>query len=260
MLEEKKERNTKKVWLLILVMVILLSIAALGGYFIGKSKINNKEQNQNEKETEDREEIKELKLTEESKKKMERFINSASYDDSITSSLSTAQYFNAGTSSITKEIKLKMAYNDVLIFGQSEKDYELTQEEVNQMDSILKEKGQLQSGEIVTVIKTADFEKAYKDFFNENPDYNLSDIKDLGCPLPWGIDKNLGKIYLFSRCGGSGGKYYRNEIISYEVEKDNFIVKQKVELYDAYGDKVENSFNLIWKFDSTINFVSTTKE
>ena len=40
-LEEKVERNTKHIWWLTVVMIVLLVAAALGGYLAGASRIAN---------------------------------------------------------------------------------------------------------------------------------------------------------------------------------------------------------------------------
>ena len=40
-LEEKVERNTKHIWWLTIVMVVLLVATALGGYLVGASRVVN---------------------------------------------------------------------------------------------------------------------------------------------------------------------------------------------------------------------------
>ncbi len=50
---------------------------------------------------------------------------------------------------------------------------------------------------------------------------------------------------------------YQAEIVSYEIEENNYVVTQKVKY--SHEHETEN-FNVIWKFDMNIKFVSTYRE
>ena len=97
-LEEKVERNTKHIWWLTIVMVVLLVAAALGGYLVGASRIANEVVEQKENASEEQV----LKVTNEVKDKIERFVEIGSYFD--YSGNNTMEFFTKGTTDISKEI------------------------------------------------------------------------------------------------------------------------------------------------------------
>ncbi len=79
----------------------------------------------------------------------------------------------------------------------------------------------------------------------------------LGCPSAQGMSRESDSIYLFSRCGGTTVMSYNTSITSYKFDGDNYLVYQKCELYDNASDTVEESYNLLWKFDKNLKFIST---
>ena len=111
--------------------------------------------------------------------------------------------------------------------------------------------------ESFTIIKISDFDNAYKTFFNEEPDYTFKEIEFLGCPSPWGMNKELDKFYLFHRCGGVSESSYEPKITSFDTDGKFYLVHQQVK--SAYGREVDN-FNLLWRFNKDLNFVSTERE
>ena len=142
------------------------------------AKENTKVEEKAKKETEKKDDVN--TVSEEDKTKLNKFIEMASIDDTITSKVVTATYFNKGVSNITKEVKLKMAYNVTYNLGTFE-NYVLTEDEINKIpeeDGIKNDKTYI--GEKVTVIKVSDFENAYKEFFDEEPSYTLDDLSELG--------------------------------------------------------------------------------
>lgn len=255
-METKKEK--KNIGLIILVVILLVTCIGMGTFiFINRDKLTTKENTTIEEKNTDKPSN---EVTNEEKAILERFIKAASIDDDIVSEIVTAKYFNKGTTEITKEIKLKMAYNDIVNSDKKE-EYVLTDEDITQMTTTIPKEqlgGNGVSYENVTVIKTSDFEQAYKDFFNEDAIYSLDDIKDLGCPAPWGINKDLGNIYLFHRCGGVSLGTYITEIVSYEKDRDYYLVHQKGGW--STEDKVEKTTKILWKFNKDLKFVSTEIE
>lgn len=255
-METKKEK--KNIGLIILVVILLVICIGMGTFiFINRDKLTTKENTTIEEKNTDKTSN---EVTNEEKAILERFIKAASIDDYIVSEIVTAKYFNKGTTEITKEIKLKMAYNDIVNSDKKE-EYVLTDEDITQMTTTIPKEqlgGNGVSYENVTVIKTSDFEQAYKDFFNEDAIYSLDDIKDLGCPAPWGINKDLGKIYLFHRCGGVSLGTYITEIVSYEKDRDYYLVHQKGGW--STEDKAEKTTKILWKFNKDLKFVSTEIE
>lgn len=255
-METKKEK--KNIGLIILVVILLVTCIGMGTFiFINRDKLTTKENTTIEEKNTDKTSN---EVTNEEKAILERFIKAASIDDDIVSEIVTAKYFNKGTTEITKEIKLKMAYNDIVNSDKKE-EYVLTDEDITQMTTTIPKEqlgGNGVSYENVTVIKTSDFEQAYKDFFNEDAIYSLDDIKDLGCPAPWGINKGLGNIYLFHRCGGVSLETYITEIVSYEKDRDYYLVHQKGGW--STEDKTEKTTKILWKFNKDLNFVSTEIE
>ena len=255
-------KEEKNIALIIVIVILLIICIGMGGFiFVNKDKLNAKEKTQTE-EKKTNEILNEV--TNEEKIKLERFIKVASIDDTATNKNATITYFNKGTTELTKEIKLKMAYNDVVNFGTPEEKYVLTDNEIVQMTTTIPKDqlgGKDSNGvpyETVTVIKTTDFEQAYKEFFNETANYTLADIENLGCPAPWGINKDLGKIYLFHRCGGATMSSYTTEIVSYEKDGENYLVHQTGRL--SSNDDIIETYKLLWKFGKDLKFISTELE
>ncbi len=246
-----------------LIIVIVLVVLILGvGLFIEIMVFNDKKSDGLKKgdfKVEDVDNKKDsVTITSEVKKKLERFINAASIEDSITSDVVTATYFNKGVTSIDKNIKLKMVYNDLFRFGNPTSNHTLTQEEISNMDDttgIVNDPTVV--GENVIVLKMSDFDNTYKEFFKEDASYTINDLSSLGCPSAQGMSRKADSIYLFSRCGGTTVMSYNSSITSYEVDGDNYLVYQKCELYNNAENVVKESYNILWKFDKDLKFIST---
>lgn len=257
-----KEKDKINIGVIIIIILIVLCIGLGAFIFCNRDKFvakeNTKIEEKVEKETEKKDDVN--TVSEEDKAKLNKFIEIASIDDTITSKVVTATYFNKGVSYITKEVKLKMAYNVTYNLGTFE-NYVLTEDEINKIpeeDGIKNDKTYI--GEKVTVIKVSDFENAYKEFFDEEPSYTLDDLSELGCPRIQAIDRGRDKIYLFSRCGGTTIMSYDTEIISYEKDDNYYLVHQKAKKYNKATSTVEEEYNILWKFDKNLKFVSTELE
>lgn len=257
-----KEKDKINIGVIIIIILIVLCIGLGAFIFCNRDKFvakeNTKIEEKVEKETEKKDDVN--TVSEEDKAKLNKFIEIASIDDTITSKVVTATYFNKGVSYITKEVKLKMAYNVTYNLGTFE-NYILTEDEINRIpedEGIKNDKTYI--GERVTVIKVSDFENAYKEFFDEEPSYTLDDLSELGCPRIQAIDRSRDKIYLFSRCGGTTIMSYDTEIISYEKDDNYYLVHQKAKKYNKATSTIEEEYNLLWKFDKKLKFVSTELE
>ncbi len=112
-------------------------------------------------------------------------------------------------------------------------------------------------GENVIVLKMSDFDNAYNEFFKEDASYTINELSILGCPSAQGMSRESDSIYLFSRCGGTTVMSYNTSITSYNFDGDNYLVYQKAELYNNASDTVEENYNLLWKFDKNLKFIST---
>ena len=90
-LEEKVEQNTKRIWWLTIVMIVLLIAVGLGGYLIGASRIANDvvEQKENSRENS------KLEITSSIRNKIEKFVNVGSHFD-YTGANNTMEYFTNG--------------------------------------------------------------------------------------------------------------------------------------------------------------------
>ena len=177
-----KEKDKINIGVIIIIILLILCIGIGTFIFFNRYKLSAKENTKVEekakKETEKKDDVN--TVSEEDKTKLNKFIEMASIDDTITSKVVTATYFNKGVSNITKEVKLKMAYNVTYNLGTFE-NYVLTEDEINKIpeeDGIKNDKTYI--GEKVTVIKVSDFENAYKEFFDEEPSYTLDDLSELG--------------------------------------------------------------------------------
>lgn len=151
-----------------------------------------------------------------------------------------------------------MVYNDLYKFENHIDNYVLTKDEINMMDAVdgIKNDSTI-IGEKVTILKVSDFDSTYKDFFHEEANYSIDDLSKLGCPRVQGINKDLDKIYLFSRCGGTTVMSYNTSITSYDFDGENYLIYQKAELFNNATNSLEESYRLLWKFDKDLKFVST---
>ena len=246
--EEKVEKNSKNVVWLTIVIIVLLVAAALGGYLVGASRIANEVVEQKENASEEQV----LKVTNEVKDKIERFVEIGSYFD--YSGNNTMEFFTKGTTDISKDIKLKMTRNAIYKDGSLKKDVVLSSEEASKLEGVKPE-----NGEIVDTISKADFDKTYKGLFNEDAKYEFEELKNIGCPAPMAINKSTEVYYLYHRCGGTGMISYEGKVVSIDSDKDYYYANQ--EIIETNGQTNETkTINTVWKFDKDLNFVSTTNK
>ena len=170
---KEKDKINIGVIIIIILLILCIGIGTFIFFNINRDKLaakeNTKIEEKKEKETEKKDDVN--TVSEEDKAKLNKFIEMASIDDTITSKVVTATYFNKGVSNITKEVKLKMAYNVTYNLGTFE-NYVLTEDEINKIpeeDGIKNDKTYI--GDKVTVIKVSDFDNAYQEFFDEDQRY-----------------------------------------------------------------------------------------
>lgn len=252
----------KNVFLIVIIVVLLLLCVGMGTFiFINKDKLLLKESPKTKEENP-------VVITDEIKSKLERFINAASHfnDDEIV----TATYFNKGVTNISKQMKLKMVYNDVVDLNGKDlagKYEEITDDELSGIQTSSSSGGTEMwkyVGLPIGSIKISDFDNIYKQFFNEEAKYTIDELIDLGCPFPVGINKEYDKIYLSDRCGGTvygdAAPAYSHTIVSYDVINNNYVVEQIAKdklMYNNGAVETLKTYNIVWTFDKNLNFIST---
>ena len=189
--------------------------------------------------------------------RLKRWVGIAStYNHS--SGTSTFEKFAGGLnySQFKKGFKLKMAYN-AIFYDKKTKDYTLTASDISKMESTINKVEM--KGEPVHVMKTSDFSGEYKGLFQEDTTYNLKDL-NFGCPTPWAMDKDTGRIFLFSRCGGTSNFKLTAKITSINSDDSYYYVHQSASIVDMSNNKTVKSYKTLWKFDKNFKFVNTSKE
>ena len=249
--EKKNEKKKSSGVLIILLVIILLFVAVLGGYWLGTTKVSKESKKQKNEEIEEvQEETKDLELTDDIKSRLEKFVLVGSnYDYSGNTTLDN---FSEGTKEIPKKVKLRMARNSVYKYGEVKTDVTISDDVVSKLTGVKPD-----NGEIVDIITKTSFEKAYKELFNENPEYTYDEIS--GCPAPLAIDESTGEMYLFHRCGGTGVITFNTKVVSYDADTEYYYVHTETEKKDLSNNEVTKNL-LVWKFDKDYKFVSTEKE
>lgn len=264
-IENEKVKKDNKILLLVIVILTVIIVGLLG-YIIGtgttnKQKDNNelKEQINDTKEEEktestENEEVKiNLEITDEIKKKLERFINIGSHID-YTGLNTTLSHFMNGTNTLPEKIKLKMTKNAVYEDKLYVANTSVPEDVVPRLEGLKPAKN-----EIVDIIKVDDFNKIYKELFNKEPNYKIEDLSNIGCPAPLSIDNESREMYLYHRCGGTGTKEYSNYITSYDSDTNYYYIHEEIVEKDI-ATKESKTTKLIWKFDKNLTFISTEKE
>ena len=238
--EEKKKGNSG---LIILVVLLFVVCAIMGAFiFVNKDKLTTTTNTKEEK-------IEKLETTSAVKEKLERFIIIASHFDGGNTN-TTLDKFIDGATSISKEVKLKMARNAVYQYGNVYQNITITDEElINKLDG---EKPDV--GEIVDIIKKEEYDKRYKELFNEEAAYEFSELKNTGCPAPMSINQETGEMYLYHRCGGTGILSYDMKVTNYDSDEKYYYATEEI-VETNIATKETKKTILAWKFDKDYNFV-----
>ena len=233
-------------------MVIFLVISAgLGGYILGTRQVDNKTPKITKTDQNDKTEEKNLEITDEVKENLKTFISVAV---AYRSTGMTRDKFIKGTDAINTQTKLEMTNATIYYNDKVTKNTTILGEEYQNISGVKPE-----VNETVDTIKITDFDNTYKELFKEEANYNFEDLALIGCPAPVAWNKEMGKLYLLHRCGGTTVIEYEDKITSYDSDTKYYYVHQ--DLYEKnLASNEENSTKLLWKFDKELKFVSTTVE
>lgn len=251
---EKKKNN---VGLIIIVVALLLICVGLGGLiFINKDKIfgGNEPKQEEQGQTENQN----LKITEEVKERLNKFVDAGS-NHVPSGSNETAENFREGTTTIPDVIKIHMAK-----LGTKTEWKEYNSEEAKSIGI----EGVGPNKESIGVLKVSDFNKTYEEFFGEKLSDPIQALKSIkSCPIIWYSSNTNEEVYLLSRCGGTSDIVYTKEITSYDSDNEYYYVHQTLKYdrhhmnngnYESTGEIT--TYKIVWKFDKDFKFISTTKE
>ncbi len=190
--------------------------------------------------------------------RLKRWVDIASHF-SFSSSTTTIDKFLSGLTykQLSKSFKFKMAFNAIFYDKKYIEKYELTENDVSKMESVMNKAGM--KGETVAVMKVSDFNSEYKGLFQEDTTYTIKELP-FTCPISWALDKDSERIFLFNRCGGTGNGGYNTKITSIDSDNNYYYVHQTASFVEQPNNKVKKSYKTLWKFDKNLKFVSTTKE
>ena len=243
--EEPKKQKKGVSGILVFFLILLFTAAGLvGGWYVGDQHLIKVGTEKEEKE-EEKEETKEV--SDDAKQKIDSFIKIASHYNYSMSVLPELFYDGVTAEKITSRNKASMTYAVLIDF---DKNYESTTEK----PQTVLDKVPDSAGEDVKTVSINDYDEIYKKLFNEEPQYEAK-----GCPYPAIADKETGKIYLFSRCGGIGPEMVNKvENKTYSFDGKYYYVNTDVSYYEKGAS--EETKKVVWKFDKDLKFVSTTVE
>lgn len=250
---EEKKKNNHIVLKILLILIVFAGGIVLGVYLDSETELFNKIEKKDTKEkniTKEKQKEAPLEVTDTVKTRLKKFITAATQ---YRASGSTRENFINGTTSLTKDIKLKMTNAAIYNDNKPTKNIVLSGEEINNLEGVKPD-----ANEIVDIIKISDYNDTYKELFNEEPVYEINELQMNGCPAPMAINRAQGTMYLFHRCGGTTATSYEEKINSYDLDNDNYYVHQ--ELSQTTPDGINTTTKLLWKFDKNLKFISTTVE
>lgn len=230
-------------WIKAIIMLLVGIVVGLGAYYGYDNYLSKDTKVDKEEKSES------LEINADVQKKLRNFVLTGLHFDNMGNS--TYEYFLKGTTNLTKEIKLKMAFNNTPY------DYDpgvtLSAADVKKYMQ-----DESDSSEKVGIMQKKDFDKSYKELFNEDGDYTTDDVG--GCPMPV-YDKTKDVFYLFNRCGGTGEDEYVSEVEYYDSDADKYYV-HSITTWNDLSEKHRPSEDtkLLWTFDKDLKFVSTEKE
>ncbi len=272
--EEKKGilNNTKQVkgkslriWLIVMIVIFMLFTFGLGLY-LGKELYGKEETKKtSDKPVEQPTNVKKEVTDASAKTRLEDFVKAASYDDPINNGF--AKEFMNGKDSIEPKMKAAIAWNSLVMIK------EIPQVKVDPVPEKYKDDDHFISN--MTEINITSYTNEYKRLFNDEPNYDLIGEYSFGCPGPYKVDQELGKIYIGSDCGGTGNPKYYYKIFKYEEDNKNYYVYEyvgteipftntltkvksgevvNVSSFEGNEDKFET---VVWTFDKNFNFISS---
>lgn len=249
----EKESKKKSGIVTVLIVIILVAAAGLGGYLLGTRQIEKEtpssKTTKNDKNN--KEKVTQLEITDEVKTRLETFVTVAV---AYRSTGMTRDKFIKGTDSIDTQTKLEMTNAAIYYNDKVTKNTIILGEEYQNISGVKPDQN-----EMVDTIKISDFDNTYKELFNEDPNYNIENLSLIGCPAPVAWNREMGKLYLLDRCGGTTVITYENKITSYDSDTKYYYIHQDLHEKNMVSNE-ENSTKLLWKFDKDLSFISNTVE
>ena len=277
--EEKKGilNNTKQVkgkslriWLIVMIVIFMLFTFGLGLY-LGKELYGKEETKKStnkpveQPEVEQPENVKKEVTDASAKTRLEDFVKAASYDDLIGNGF--AREFMTGKDSIDTKMRASIAWNSLVMIKK------IPQVKVDPVPDKYKDDIHFLSD--MKEISITSYTNEYKRLFNDDPNYDLIGDYSFGCPGPYKVDQELGKIYIGVECGGTGNPEYYYKIFKYEEDNKNYYVYEYVGTKNPSTEKLvkvksneevnvtsfegnEDKFEtVVWTFDKNFNFISS---
>ena len=255
-----------KIWIVVVIIVFMLFTFGIG-LSLGKELYGNKDNNEEKKapKEEEKTNVKKGVTDTNAVSRLEQFVIAASYNDSVGNGYSSL--FMKGTTSIEQNVKYAVAWNSLIMIKQiPTTKVEIVPDKYKDDDHFLGD---------ITEIAIDEYTNEYKRLFNQEPNYNEIGSYSFGCPGPYKIDTELGKIFIGKECGGTGNPEYYYKIYNYEEDDSFYYVYQYVAVENPINktiDKIksnetvnvssfegnEDKFEtVVWKFDKNFNFIST---
>lgn len=253
-IDEPKKKSSAP----LIILMFLIGIGLGFGANYGISYFNKDADKKESSVTEDTTKTKKLELTESTKAKMEMIILSGGIAQTTGNWDVPKKFFN-GTDQLDNQMKYVITWNFIKYYIGADGSKPLIEvNEITKMDtSFTEEQLKNYSSEDFYSISKSGFDSIYKSFFNEEPNYTIKDLADLGCPSPMAIDSKNDRLLFVHACGGTGGAI-SSVIKSYESDENTYMAH--VETTESYADAGDTVHKVLWKFDKDLNFISTEKE
>jgi len=265
---EVQNNNGKLICIIVLLCIL---VVVLGTYIVYDKIIASEEKGQViDKKANDEETKENLIIDDDVKEKLANFLDLSyqiqtnvgipreiDYSNYRMYSPSIMEEYYSGNISKTTKMEMTYAYcsKQNKIVGR----VTLSKEEIDAMEGSKPSVSSNGFVEEVSVLSMDDFDKAYEELFQEKANYTLDDLRESGCPMPGAINKKLGKIYLFSNCGGTSAPttVTCKEDKSYDSDEEYYYVHKSILCSDQDGSSEEHKSD--WKFDKNLKFVSASK-
>jgi hypothetical protein len=273
--ENKQPKSNGNKTLIIVIAIVALALICGCVLFLGNGSNGDKEKDtpvdtpkDNDSTDDPKEGTGELKeLTDQEViSKLNKFIEVGIYtNDGYTT---TGTLFALGADNISDSDKLLFTYQSAVSVNNKHK-------QLTEIPEKYKSEAGYLEPQFSFELNIDAFDKEYKSYFNSDPKYNDSDLINMGCPMIYKIDKELGIIILVNYCGGTDGVTYKYKNYKYEEDNKYYYVHQYVGSYNqsdktfskvkanekvvvtTFEGNEEKFETVVWKFDKNFNFIST---